>query len=405
VRTDYDAIVVGARCAGSATAMLLARHGLRVLVLDRARYGTDTVSSHALMRGGVLQLQRWGVLDRVVAAGTPPVRRAVFHYPGNDVTRISIKSAAGVDALYAPRRTVLDTVLADAAAAAGADVRFGMTVTELLQHPSGRVTGVSAIDRAGRRLHATGSLVIGADGVRSTVAAAVGAPLTRTAERPGGAFVYGYWDGLPAEGYEWLYAPSASAGLIPTNDGQTLVFAGTTSRRLAALRKAHPAAEVVGSLLTEISPAVAARVSTASRPRHLKGFAGQSGYFRRPWGAGWALVGDAGGFEDPLSTHGMTDAFRDAELLARAVTSVFDGTTTETEAMAGYQATRDALATRLFDVVERIGAYEWTMPELRQLLLEASSAMSEQVEALQRFDPVTSVAVGRGSVHRRAARG
>ena len=124
----WDVIVVGARAAGAATAMLLARGGLRVLCVDRSRYGGDTLSTHALMRGGVLQLQRWGLLDAVVAAGTPPVRRTVFHY-GAETVGVSIRPSAGVDALYAPRRTVIDALLVDAAQRAGATVEFGTTVT------------------------------------------------------------------------------------------------------------------------------------------------------------------------------------------------------------------------------------------------------------------------------------
>ena len=126
--TTHDVIIIGARCAGAATAMLLARHGLRVLVLDRSRYGSDTISTHALMRGGVVQLLRWGLLDRVVAAGTPPVTKVVFHYP-DDITQVSLKRAAGVDALYAPRRNILDPLLADAAAEAGAEMMFGVHVS------------------------------------------------------------------------------------------------------------------------------------------------------------------------------------------------------------------------------------------------------------------------------------
>lgn len=382
---NYDVIVVGARCAGAATAMLLARQGLNVLVLDRARYGSDTVSSHALMRGAVLQLQRWGVLDAIVAAGTPAVRRAVFHYP-EDTVSISLKPAAGVEALYAPRRTVLDAALADAAAGAGADVRFGVSVTELLRDDNGRVTGVVAQDRDGRRLRATAPLTIGADGIRSTVAAAVAAPVIRQARKSGGAFLYGYWDGLPVEGYEWVYAPLSSAGMIPTNDGQTAVFVGIMPGRMKEVRAAANAQQAFDSLLRSVSPTVADRVAVARRPAGLRGFAGARGYLRQPWGPGWALVGDAGGFEDPLSTHGITDAFRDAELLARAVLQMHSGTTTEPTALAGYQQARDNMADRLFSVVDKIGSYSWTMPELRPLLLEATSAMSEQVEALQRLD-------------------
>src|SRR5438445_616320 len=127
--THYDVVVVGARCAGAATAMLLARNGLDVALVDRApAAGTDTLSTHALMRAGVIQLQRWGLLDQVVAAGTPAIRRTVFHY-GDAATTVALKPFGGVDALYAPRRTVLDPLLVDAARDAGADVVFGMSVT------------------------------------------------------------------------------------------------------------------------------------------------------------------------------------------------------------------------------------------------------------------------------------
>jgi flavin-dependent dehydrogenase len=384
-RSTYDVVIVGARCAGSATAMLLARQGLRVLVLDRARYGSDTVSTHALMRGGVLQLQRWGLLDEIVAAGTPPVSRVVFHYP-YETTPISLKPAAGVRALYAPRRTVLDRVLADGAMAAGADVRFGVTVTELLRDDTGRVSGVVGHDAGGRRLRASAPLTVGADGIRSLVARETGAPVVRMAGTDGSAFLYGYWDDLPVDGYQWLYAPGASAGMIPTNDGQTGVFVGTTPARMKAARRAGTAHQAFSTLLETVSPAAAERLSAAKAPRRLRGFAGIPGYVRQSWGPGWALVGDAGCFEDPLSTHGITDALRDAELLASAVGDSYSGAATEAIALVGYQRMRDALAGRLFGTVETIASYGWTVPQLRGLLLEASSAMSEQVEALQGFD-------------------
>src|SRR6266496_5721095 len=137
----YDVVVVGARVAGAATAYVLARFGLRVLLVDRGRYGSDTLSTHALMRGGVLQLSRWGLLDEIVAAGTPPVRRTTFRY-ANTVVPIPIKSSHGVDALYAPRRTVLDPILIDAADRAGVEVRFGVAVTDVERTSRGAVTGI-----------------------------------------------------------------------------------------------------------------------------------------------------------------------------------------------------------------------------------------------------------------------
>ncbi|NEE00589.1 NAD(P)/FAD-dependent oxidoreductase [Phytoactinopolyspora halotolerans] len=380
--STYDVIVVGARVAGATTALLLARQGLRVLVLDRAAYGSDTGSTHALMRGGVLQLREAGVLGDVIAAGTPAVRRVVFHYP-DDSTTVTLKATAGVDALYAPRRTVLDRVLVDAAVAAGADVRFGMTVTGLLRDAAGSVSGVAAVDRDGRRLTASSRLTIGADGIGSAVATAARAPLTWSAPGPGGAVLYGYWSDLPTEGYEWYYGDQAGAGLIPTNDGRTLVFVGTTPQRMKAARRNGTRA-ALRAVADAASPELWERIADAGSPRHLRGFAGMSGYLRRPYGRGWALAGDAGGFEDPLSTHGMTDALRDARLLVSAVLRIRSGTATETEALIEYAAERDALALPLARTVDTIASYRWTFPKLRRLLLEANAAMSAQVEAVLR---------------------
>jgi flavin-dependent dehydrogenase len=374
--------------------MLLARQGLRVLVVDRATYGGDTMSTHAIMRGGVLQLHRWGLLDHVEKAGTPPVTRVAFHYP-DDTVRISLKPAAGVKALYAPRRTVLDRILADAAMEAGADVRFRTGVTEIIRHPSGRVTGVAGHDSAGRRFVASAPLTIGADGIRSLVARSVESPAIRTASG-GSAFLYGYWDDLPAEGYEWFYAPCSAAGLIPTNYGQTLVFVGTTSECMRTIRSGGTATGFM-TLLQRVSPAAWERVSAAGHPTRFRGFAGCPGYRRQASGAGWALVGDAGAFEDPLSTHGITDAFRDSELLATAVRDGRVGPPSEADALARYQTARDRLAEPLFGVVESLASYRWTMDSLRRLLLESSSAMGEQVEALQRLDlPLQAPARSRG---------
>src|SRR5919202_1106128 len=130
----YAPLVVGARCAGAATAMLMARRGMKVLVIDRAAYGADTVSTHALMRGAVLQLHRWGVLPRLEEMATPAVRSTTFHYGAEDPVAVAIRPADGVDALYAPRRTVLDSALADAAVEAGADVRHGHSLVALTRH-------------------------------------------------------------------------------------------------------------------------------------------------------------------------------------------------------------------------------------------------------------------------------
>jgi len=204
----YDVVIAGARCAGAATAMLLARQGARVLLLDRSRYGTDTLSTHALMRGAVLQLHRWGLLPRVIAAGTPPVRSATFHLPGA-VSTVQIKPRHGVEALYAPRRIVLDAILADAARSAGADVRFGASVTGLRRNRAGRVTGITG--RVGAaRLEVSADLVIGADGRRSTIARCVGAAAAHIAPASS-AVIYRYFRDDATAGYHWHFAASSGS--------------------------------------------------------------------------------------------------------------------------------------------------------------------------------------------------
>ena len=228
--TTYDVVVVGARAAGAATARLLARSGLSVLLVDRGRYGTDTLSTHALMRGGVLQLHRWGLLDQVIAAGTPPVRQATFRYDGQAVA-VSVKPSHGVDALYAPRRTVLDPILVEAAEDAGAEVRFGVAVGDVERDQSGRVAGVVGRVRDGAEFRARARVVVGADGVRSTIAERVAAPVERVGTGIS-ATTYGYWPGLDVAGYQWNFKADAASGVIPTNDGLACVFASATPRRI-----------------------------------------------------------------------------------------------------------------------------------------------------------------------------
>jgi flavin-dependent dehydrogenase len=373
----FDVVVVGARVAGAATALLLARQGLRVVVVDRARRGDDTSSTHAFMRGGTALLHRWGLLDRVVAAGTPAIRQTRFSYPHESST-VSIKPAAGVDALYAPRRTVLDPILVDAATAAGADVRFGVAVTDLTRDADGRVTGVVGRDRSGAVVEVAAGLVVGADGRDSLVARRAGARTVRMGTSAS-AFVYGYWPGLPTVGYEWYYRPGGTAGLIPTNDGQVCVFAGVPAQRFADELRGDLAG-LYRRVLKEVTGGAGGRLS-AEPPRRLRAFPGRPGFSRQAWGPGWALVGDAGYYVDPLSTHGMTDALRDAQLLAWATAAARDGEP-EAAAYADYQRHRDAITEPMFAIIDQICSYAWDGPGIRRLLLRVSSAMSDEVEAI-----------------------
>lgn len=382
--TDYDVVVVGGRVAGASTALLLARAGARVLLLDRTRRGSDTVSTHALMRGGVLQLSRWGLLDRVVAAGTPPVRRTTFHYEGRSPVQVSIRPSTGVDALYAPRRHVLDAILVDAAAEAGAEVQHGTPVAGLLRDGAGRVSGVVAIGPDGRRVPVTARVTVGADGISSVVASAVDAPV-EVQGRAASAVLYRYVSGLEPSGYEWAYAGRAAAGVIPTNDQESCLFVATTPARVRQLRRAGAEA-AFDALLGIAGRAVAGRLRDAHPGGRIRGWAGVPGHVRRSWGPGWALVGDAGYFKDPITTHGMTDALRDAELLADALLAVLGGAA-EDAALADYQATRDRLSSHLFQVTEEVAAYDWDTDRVQTLLRRVSSAMSDEVDHLQARPP------------------
>src|SRR5262249_44472808 len=370
--SHYDVVIAGARCAGAATAMLLARQGARVLLLDRSRYGTDTLSTHALMRGGVLQLHRWGLLPRVIAAGTPAVRSTAFHLPGG-ISTVEIKPKHGVDGLYAPRRTVLDAILVEAARSAGAEVRFGTSVTGLRRDRTGRVTGITGRTGAAR-LEVGADLVVGADGRHSAVARHAGAGAAHVAPASSG-LIYRYFRGVAADGYNWHFTPGSAAGAIPTNDGLACVFVATSAERLR--RELDAGAEAaLRRILTEAAPELADRLDHYGAAGPPRVFPGLPGYLRDAAGPGWALVGDAGYFKDPITAHGITDALRDAEILARVVTCRGAG------AVARYQAERDELSLRLFRVSGRIAAFDWTADKIGGLLFELNAAMAEEMAAM-----------------------
>ena len=368
-----DALVVGARCAGAATAMLLARRGLRVLAVDRAGYGTDTLSTHALMRGGVLQLHRWGVLPRLLEVGTPAVRTTAFHY-GDEVMEIAVKPADGVDALYAPRRTVLDSALVDAAQEAGAAIRHGHMLAELTRRPDGRVRGGIVLGPDGTRVEVVAGLVVGADGANSAVARLAGAE-TRRVARHTSAVAYGHWSGLDVSGYSWYYREGVSAGVIPTNAGRHCVFAAVPPERFRSELRHDPAAGYQ-RVLVECSPALAASVASARPDAGLRVFAGRRGFMRAPCGPGWALVGDAGYFKDPLTAHGITDALRDAELLAEAAARGTDA------AFAEYAALRDELSMPLFEATDAIASFGWSLDGVKHHHRALNAAMKRETAFL-----------------------
>jgi menaquinone-9 beta-reductase len=353
--------------------MLLARRGVAVLLLDRGGAGTDTLSTHALMRAGVLQLHHWGVLEHVERCGTPVVRSTTFHY-GDDVVAIELKPRDGVAGLYAPRRFVIDRILVDAAREAGAEVVHGVAVIGLVRSTDGRVAGVVVRDGDGREVEVAADLVIGADGMRSTVAQLVEATSYRSG-RHATAVIFSYFADVALDGYHWYYRPGVSVGSIPSNDGLTCVFAAIPPRRFQSELRFDVAAGH-RQVLRECSADLAEAVQEAKRAERYRGFAGMVGYFRQSWGPGWALVGDAGYFKDPLTAHGMTDALVDAELLARAVG---DGSS---HALGGYQRARDERSLAFFELTDAIASFEWDLPALQGMHRALSEEMKREAAAV-----------------------
>jgi 2-polyprenyl-6-methoxyphenol hydroxylase-like FAD-dependent oxidoreductase len=375
----YDVIIAGARCAGASTAMLLARQGLRVLVVDPAKRGTDTLSTHALMRGGVLQLHRWGVLDAIRSAGTPAIRTTTFHY-GDEVISIPIKERDGVDALYAPRRTVLDGALAAAAAAAGAEVVHGRSLVDLIMGDDGRVRGARIAGSDQQSSDVAADLVIGADGIRSRVARLLELGFEHTVPHTT-ASIYGYWKDLGLDGNHWYYELGAAVGSIPTNDDETCVFASVAQERFEAERGDGLEA-LYTAILDEVSGDLARRVIESEGPGKLRAFAGTPGFVRKAAGPGWALVGDAGYFRDPLTAHGITDALRDAEFLTRAVLEGGE------DALRRYDKERYERVRGFFEITDRIASFDWDMDQVKEDHLVLAREMNGLVETQLAFDAV-----------------
>lgn len=355
MKTTYDVIVCGARCAGAPTAMLLARKGYRVLLVDRVTFPSDTVSTHLAHPPAVEALTRWNLRDRLAATGCPPITRYTF-----DLGPV-LSGSPGTS--YAPRRTVLDKLLVDAAAEAGAEVREGFTVDELLVD-QGRVAGIRGHGPNRIRVTEPARVVVGADGRHSRVAASVGAAAYN--ERPAAAATYyAYWSGVPVGGLEVYIRPDRAIGALPTHDGLTLVLVGWPVAEQEANRT-----DVAGNYAKalEMVPELDERVRAGRRESRFFGTADLPGFLRKPYGPGWALVGDAGYHRDPCTAQGISDAFRDAELLTAALDDVFAGRRPYEEALAGYQRERDEHVMPMYDLTSNLATMEPPPPELQQLL-------------------------------------
>ena len=376
---QYDVIVIGARCAGSPTAMLLARKGYKVLLVDRASFPSDTLSTHVLHPPGVAALKRWGLLDQLTTTNCPPIDTYSF-----DFGPFTITGAPGTDdspVAYCPRRTVLDQILVDGAAAAGAEVREEFTVKDIVIE-EGRVRGIRGHGKGGETVTEHAGIVVGADGRFSMVVDAVG-PEQYHEKAQILCGYYTYWSGLPAHNSFAVYVrPNRGWAVAPTHDGLTLVVAGWPFAELEANKD-----DVEGNYLQmfEMAPEFADRIRGAKREARFSGTAVKN-YFRKPFGPGWALVGDAGYNKDFITAQGITDAFRDAELCANALDESLAGTRPFEVAMGEYQSTRDEHVLPMFEFTCQLATLEPPPPEMQQLL----GAVHGNQEAMDGFARVNA---------------
>lgn len=370
----YDVIVVGARCAGSPVAMLLARKGHRVLVVDRARFPSDALSTHVVHPLGGAALARWGLLERVVATGCPPVHTYAFDF--GPVTLAGAPGTPDLPPTYAPRRFLLDKILVDAAAEAGAEIRQGFSVDEILVE-NGRVVGIRGRSEGGDAVTERAAVVIGADGRHSLVARAV--EPEEYNQRPAlQAGYYTYWSGLPCDGrFDIFIRPGRGFAAIDTNDGLTMVVAGWPFAEHESNKKDYERAYLDTLAMV---PAFAERLRGARRVDRLYG-AATPNVFRKPYGPGWVLVGDAGYNKDPITAQGITDAFHDAERVAAALHEVFTGARPFDEAMAATQRARDERVLPMYDFTCQLAALEPPPPEMQELF----AAIHGNPTAMHRF--------------------
>src|SRR4051812_12281094 len=339
-----DAIVVGARCAGSAAATAVAGAGRRVVALDRVSFPSDTISTHLLWPAGVAELQTLGALERVTALGAPALPRALAG-AGELTVRGGYTPVDGIDYALCVRRTGLDAALVATAREAGAEVREGVRVTDLVvEH--GRVAGVRC---GGEELRAP--LVVGADGRRSTVAQLVGADRPHRARPSGRACFYAYWeDARPdwrATAAQWREGGELGTA-FPCDDGLLLVLLQPPVARTNEFR-----ADLAGTYARTVAsiPGLAARLDGCRQATKVRAATDIASYFRRSTGPGWALGGDAGHFKDPVTAQGIRDALHHGRALAEAAAPVLDDPRALDAALARWERTRDE------DCLE---IYQWT---------------------------------------------
>lgn len=329
---NFDVAIVGARCAGSPLAAMLAQRGLRVCLLDKARFPSEALSTHVIQPSGVEVLKRHGMLDPILAAGAVTLSKLTLVAKGARLDAQIDPESFGATSISA-RRITLDQVLIEEAARAGVEVRTETRVSDLIWD-DGRVAGIETSSGGVRA-----RLVVGADGLRSTVAGLVGAEKYRVAP-PGRMFAWGYFEG--AGNTEDRLRLASLQGLTfaasPTDAGLYMAAVcppmSDRGRFLAARERNYEAGIAAWPELADV-------LAGANRVGPVRVMSNWHGYFRQAVGPGWALVGDAGHFKDPTPAQGIRDALAHSERLAETIEAGLGGASDIDEELRRWWRWRD----------------------------------------------------------------
>jgi len=371
----YDVIVVGARCAGSPLARLLAQKDHRVLLVDRAHFPSDTMSTHFIQAPGMVRLARWGLLDRLRDTDCPPIPTAVMSIAGSE-TALEFPTYTNVDGLMSPRRTILDKLLVDAAVEAGADLAEGVSIDELI-FEGDRVVGVRGHTSEGG-FEERARFVVGADGRNSVVASKVDAPFLHHTQWQGGGY-YGYFSDVELRGTEVFFLDDLIGVAFPTHDGLATVAVEWPGRDFKTLKS-----DIEGNFLTALDRmgTLGERVRGGTRSERFVGLADLPNFIRQPFGPGWALAGDAYYQKDPAPADGITDAFRAAALLSRAIDESLTDPTQETRAMTRFQTEYEEVAIPLLEKTITTASPDRTAQERAEAFINIRMMDGDQIASM-----------------------